>query len=153
MAKHFKVSLTPDIENFFQLTSSGTWEEVKEAFESLKERRSKEPFPENLNKLWSPILETYGVMETAHDWPAQELLNYGEAILGALRPGMVYLGGTDSGRFIPTLLNETSEGERHVVLTRTPSQTTHIASMQVFYMVTNCPFSPGRLRSIIPKTI
>src|SRR5206468_7992143 len=32
--------------------------------------------------------------------------------------GMVYVGGTDPGRFIPTLLNETSDGERHIVLTQ-----------------------------------
>jgi hypothetical protein len=47
--------------------------------------------------------------------PAQKLLDYGNAVLGALRPGMVYVGGTDPGRWIPTLLNETSESERHIV--------------------------------------
>src|ERR1035441_8482255 len=31
---------------------------------------------------------------------------------------MVYVGGTDPGRFIPTLLNETGDGEQHVVLTQ-----------------------------------
>jgi hypothetical protein len=31
---------------------------------------------------------------------------------------MVYVGGTDPGRFIPTLLNETSDGDRHIVLTQ-----------------------------------
>jgi hypothetical protein len=31
---------------------------------------------------------------------------------------MVYVGGTDPGRGIPTLLNETSEGDRHIVLTQ-----------------------------------
>ncbi len=31
---------------------------------------------------------------------------------------MVYVGGTDPGRFIPTLLNETSDGERHVIVTQ-----------------------------------
>lgn len=56
--------------------------------------------------------------EAAHDWTAQKLLDYGQAVLGSLRPGMVYVGGTDAGRFIPTLLNETSDGERHVVLTQ-----------------------------------
>ena len=56
--------------------------------------------------------------EAAHDWTAQKLLDYGHAVLGSLRPGMVYVGGTDAGRFIPTLLNETSDGERHVVLTQ-----------------------------------
>jgi hypothetical protein len=58
------------------------------------------------------------VAEAAHDWPAQKLLDYGQAVLGSLRHGMVYVGGTDAGRFIPTLLNETSDGERHVVLTQ-----------------------------------
>src|SRR5213079_261931 len=49
---------------------------------------------------------------------AQKLLDYGEAVLGSLRPGMVYVGGTDPGRFIPTLLNETGDGERHVIVTQ-----------------------------------
>jgi hypothetical protein len=31
---------------------------------------------------------------------------------------MVYVGGTDPGCFIPTMLNETSEGEHHIVLTQ-----------------------------------
>jgi hypothetical protein len=51
-------------------------------------------------------------------WPSQKLLDYGNSILDSLRPGMVYIGGTDPGRFIPTLLNETSDSERHVVLTQ-----------------------------------
>ena len=56
--------------------------------------------------------------EAAHNWPAQKLLDYGEAVLGSLRPDMVYVGGTDTGRWIPTLLNETSDGEHHIVLTQ-----------------------------------
>jgi tetratricopeptide (TPR) repeat protein len=63
-------------------------------------------------------VETQGSADAAHDWPAQKLLDYGNSVLGSLRPGMVYMGGTDPGRFIPTLLNETSEGERHIVLTQ-----------------------------------
>jgi hypothetical protein len=58
------------------------------------------------------------IAECAHLWPAQKLLDYGQATLGSLAPGVVYVGGTDPGRGIPTLLNETSEGDRHVVLTQ-----------------------------------
>ena len=65
-----------------------------------------------------PILESLGVAESAHDWPAQKLLDYGNTVLGSLRPGMVFVGGTDPGRFIPTLLNETGDGERHVIVTQ-----------------------------------
>jgi hypothetical protein len=55
------------------------------------------------------VREAHGVAETAHDWPAQKLVDYGETVLGSLRPGMVYVGGTDSGRFIPTLTREDSQ--------------------------------------------
>src|SRR5439155_5980414 len=41
-----------------------------------------------------------------------------DAVLGSLRPGMLYVGGTDPGCFIPTFLNETAEGEHHIVLTQ-----------------------------------
>ena len=69
-----------------------------------------------LDPFWPAVLETYGAAEQAHLWPAAQLLKYSEAILGSLRPGMVYVGGTDPGRFIPTLVNETSNGEQHVIL-------------------------------------
>src|SRR6185437_589816 len=72
----------------------------------------------DLNPFWPAVLETFGGAEQAHLWPAQKLLDYGDAVLGSLRPGMVYVGGTDPGRFIPTLLNERSEGERRIVLTQ-----------------------------------
>jgi len=51
-------------------------------------------------------------------WQAQQLLDSGNAVLGALRPGMVYVGGTDNGRWVPELLNETSDGEQHIVITQ-----------------------------------
>jgi hypothetical protein len=41
-----------------------------------------------------------------------------DSLLGSLRPGMACLDGADPGAFIPTLLNETSEGEHHIILTQ-----------------------------------
>jgi hypothetical protein len=64
------------------------------------------------------VLDAYGVAEQAHLWPAQKLLDYGNAILHSLRPGMVHVGGTDNGRWIPELLNETSGGEQHIMVTQ-----------------------------------
>jgi len=88
-------------------------------FLDLKEKRQHGEMdsPEQA-RLWAALFETHGVAEIAHDWPAQQLLDYGHSVLGALRPGMIYLGGTDAGRFIPTLLNETDSDQRHVVLTQ-----------------------------------
>jgi hypothetical protein len=118
MAKHYKVEVPKDVERFFAAVEAGRWEEVKELFGSLKKLREGSEGAEALKALWPAIMETYGVAQTAHDWPAQKLLDYGQAVLGSLRPGMVYVGGTDAGRFIPTLLNETGGGEQHVVLTQ-----------------------------------
>src|SRR5262249_495673 len=73
---------------------------------------------QRLRSIWGPILETLLIAECAHSWPAQKLLDYGQATLGSLSPGMVYIGGTDPGRGISTLLNETSGGERHIIITQ-----------------------------------
>ena len=117
MAERFKVSVAPDVERFFQAVAAGRWEELNADFNALKQRRESGN-GEDLGVLWGPILETQLIAECAHDWPAQKLLDYGDATLGALRPGMVYVGGTDPGRGIPTLLNETSDGEQHIVITQ-----------------------------------
>src|SRR6185503_11097572 len=112
------IQVPADVERFFAAVESGNRDEIDAAFKPIGERYKTKPPPRDLEVLWGPILESLGVAESAQDWPAQRLLDYGEAVLGSLRPGMVYVGGTDPGRFIPTLLNETSEGERHVVLTQ-----------------------------------
>ena len=54
-------------------------------------------------QLWAPIIDAYGVAEQVHIWPAQKLLDMGNAVLSQLRPGMVYVGGTDDGRWVPAL--------------------------------------------------
>jgi len=112
------IQVPADVERFFAAVESGNWDEIDAAFKPIGERYKTKPPPRDLEVLWGPILESLGVAESAQDWPAQRLLDYGEAVLGSLRPGMVYVGGTDPGRFIPTLLNETSDGERHVIITQ-----------------------------------
>jgi hypothetical protein len=117
MAKRYNLEIPSDAERFFEAAESGKWEEMQSLFESFKKQRQ-EGGRDDLAQLWGPILETYGVAESAHLWPAQQLLDYGNSILDSLRPGMIYVGGTDPGRFIPTFLNETSDGEHHIVLTQ-----------------------------------
>ena len=118
MARHFKVEVPPQFEEFFNIAETDDWESLTNSFEALNKLRMSQSSTEAMSRLWPVITETYGVAETAHNWPAQQLLDYGQAILGSLGPNMVYVGGTDAGRFIPTLLNDTSEGARHVVLTQ-----------------------------------
>ena len=115
MAERFKIEVPADVERFFAAVEAGRWDEIEAACKPLWDRHKMKPPPHDLEVLFGPIVEALGAAESAHDWPAQKLLDYGDAVLGSLRPGMVYVGGTDPGRFIPTLLNETSDGERHVI--------------------------------------
>ena len=120
IAKHFNVEVPGDVERFFAAVEAGRWEEIDAAHEALlmPGQGLNQPRSAELHKIWRAIQETWGIAREAHNWPAQTLLDYGEAALGSLRPGMVYVGGTDPGCFIPTFLNETAEGEHHITLTQ-----------------------------------
>ncbi|PWU09702.1 MAG: hypothetical protein C5B50_26890 [Verrucomicrobia bacterium] len=102
------LAVPDDIERFFAAAEAGDWEQLKVLFEKLR--------AEHL--AGGPVLATFNSLEEVHLWPPQEFLAYGNSILDSLRPGMVYVGGTDPGRGIPELLNGTSEGERHIVITQ-----------------------------------
>jgi tetratricopeptide (TPR) repeat protein len=121
IARRLNQELPPEIEAFFDAIEEGNWDEIHSRWKYLATHThqyeySKDDRPD-LEPFWATVLDTYGVAEQAHEWPAQELLDYGNAILDSLRPDMVYVGGTDNGRWVPTLLNETS-GDPHIVLTQ-----------------------------------
>lgn len=111
-----------EVERFFDAVEAGRWEEIKAQWDVLAKRSGQYEGATNhwegLDPFWPSVLDAYGVAEQAHLWPAQKLLDYGNSILESLRPGMVYVGGTDNGRWIPELLNETSEGEQHIIVTQ-----------------------------------
>jgi hypothetical protein len=111
----------PDVERFFDAIEAGDWERIETEWKGLSKRSHQyegSTDDPGLDPFWMAVLDAYGAAEQAHEWPAQQLLDYGNAILGSLRPGMVYVGGTDNGRWIPELLNETGEGESHVMITQ-----------------------------------
>ena len=121
LAEHFKVAVPAEVQRFFDAVEGGNWEEIDAAHKALLDgdgTNLNQPRSAELHQIWRAVQETWGIAREAHNWPAQKLLDYGEAVLGSLRPGMIYIGGTDPGCFIPTFLNETSEGEHHITLTQ-----------------------------------
>lgn len=120
LAKHVNAAVPNEVERFFAALESGRWEEIDAAHTALLEdpKQLNQPRSAEIHQIWRPIQEAWGAAREAHDWPPQTLLDYGSSILDSLRPGMIYAGGTDPGCFIATMLNETSEGERHIVLTQ-----------------------------------
>jgi tetratricopeptide (TPR) repeat protein len=117
LAKHLKLEVPAEFDKFFDAVEAGNWDRAHDLFEALKKIRYSTG-TEAMAELWPVLTQTYGVAEAAHTWPAQQLLDYGQAVLGSLRSGMVYFGGNDAGLYIPTLLNETSESERHIILSQ-----------------------------------
>ena len=122
LAKRAGVAMPEDVQKFFEAVESGNWEEIDARFKALSggepnAGHSVERRPE-VSAMWAAIVDAYGAAEQVHLWPAQKLLDYGNSLLGSLRPGMIYVGGTDNGRWIPELLNDTSGGEQHMVLTQ-----------------------------------
>ena len=121
LARKHDLEVPGDVESFFAAVESGQWDWIEATFKKINGGDSSAGHaerPPGVARLWPAILDAYGVAEQVHLWPAQQLLDYGNSVLGALVPGMVYVGGTDNGRWIPELLNDTSEGEQHVVVTQ-----------------------------------
>ena len=122
IAKRRNEALPPEIDAFFKAIDQGDWAEISSRWEELAVHatrqydRSKGDRPD-LQPYWPMVLDAYGVAEQKHDWPAQRLLDYGNAIMDSLKPGMVYVGGTDPGRFVPELMSETSD-DPHIVITQ-----------------------------------
>lgn len=117
-AEKLGVVVPADLEQFFDAADAGNWEEIDRLYKELEKKRNSNDPDHILRKLFPTAQEVFGAHEAVHSWPAQALLNYGRDVLGSLKPGMVYIGGTGPGRFIPTFLNETSAGEHHIVLTQ-----------------------------------
>jgi len=118
LARRAGIAVPSEVERFFDAVEAGRWDEMHTLYEMIQTQKKQEAPPFALRTLGHVILETLGVAQAVQKWPSQKLLDYGHSILDSLRPGMVYVGGTDPGRYIPTLLNETSDGERHIVVTQ-----------------------------------
>lgn len=126
LARRHGADLSPqiaaDVERFFDAVQAGEWNKIEESFNKINggdsSASSSTNRPPEVLYMWPAIIDAFGAAEQVHEWPAQQLLDYGRNVLDSLRPGMVYVGGTDNGRWIPELLNDTSEGERHIILTQ-----------------------------------
>lgn len=119
MAEHFKLTVPSEVDKFFDALNAGDWPEAQRLYKSLRDGDyDSAPADPALKQFWRPIQEAYGAAEQAQLWPAQQFLDYGNGILNSLAPGMVYVGGTDPGCFICTMLNATTDGDEHMTLTQ-----------------------------------
>lgn len=121
IARRSQKEIPAEIERFFEAIEAGNWKEIDALWTAMSKRSGQyegSTHSPELDPYWMAVLDAYGVAEQANDWPAQQLLDYGNAVVDSLRPGMVYVGGTDPGRWIPELLNETGGREQHIMVTQ-----------------------------------
>jgi tetratricopeptide (TPR) repeat protein len=136
MAKRLNVKVPDEVERFFDAVEGGRWDEIDAAHKAMleDEKQFNQPKSAELHHFWRPIQEVWGAAREAQNWPAQRLLDYGNAILDSLRPGMIYAGGTDPGCFIPTMMNETGDGDKHITLTQNAlADGTYLKYLDVLY--------------------
>ena len=94
IAQRSQLEVPSEIENFFKAIDSGLWEEIELQWNALSKQSGQfegSTHSPELDPFWPAVLDAYGAAEQAHLWPAQKLLDYGNAILDSLRPGMVSL--------------------------------------------------------------
>ena len=105
--------IPPEAHEFFKAAISGSESDVKTRADALHEDiQSYMSIPELRNALWATAHETMGVyVEIWEEWKKDVFLMrlFYEPILSAMPPGSVYFGGTDLGRFLPTLMNEVED--------------------------------------------
>lgn len=131
LAAHFNIPMPPEFEAFFDAVDAGDLPRMQALFRELKKRRDENA---EFGPIWRTVVETEGIVDEARNWPAQKLLDYGNRILGALRPGMIYVGGTDPGCFIPTFMNATSDGEKRIVFTQNAlADATYLQYLEYLY--------------------
>jgi hypothetical protein len=116
LARQQQVEVPAQVSRFFDAAEAGRWDEIKSLFNTLSADRESGRGTDSLDVLWPAVRDAYGVAEIAKAWPAQELLDYGEAVLSSLRPGMVYIAGSDAARFAPAVVGEAPGVDRPVIL-------------------------------------
>jgi len=120
LAERRGVAMPHEVEEFFEAVERGDWPRTQVLYEALHARHQSgsEDRSPGLEAVWHAVHETLGAAEVAANWPAQALIDYGQAVLNAVPPGAVYLGGTDAGRFAPSLFNDVGGVEGRILITQ-----------------------------------
>ena len=91
LAKKHDIAVPEAAERFFDALAAGDWNEIKAQYAAIN---GGDPGGGTLGRLadiqslWPAIHDAYGAALTYQHWPAQQLLDYGSAVLDSLRPGM-----------------------------------------------------------------
>ncbi len=141
-AEKLGIKLPTEVNGFFDAAEKGDFAALQTLWDQMDFKN------EDLRKMRVVLQETFGVHEQVKTWPAQALLDYGARILGDVESGSVYFGGTDAGRFIPTLLNETAPGSGRIILTQNAlADSSYLEYVNFLYDGRFTPFSSENSQS------
>lgn len=145
LAERRGVRVPAEAEEFFAAVEAGDWPRAHALYADLHVQKHADNRPRavELDAVWHAVHETFGVAEVAGTWPAQALIDYGQAIMNAVPPGAIYLGGTDAGRFAPQIFNDAGGADDRIMLTQNSlADATYIEYLNLLHDARIAPLGP-----------
>lgn len=106
LARKTGIEVPADVDRFFDAVQAGNWSDIKGLYNTLSSQRHSPETAKTLEAIWPAVVDAFGAAALTTTWPAEELLAYGESVLGGMAPGTVYITGTEAARYIPSLLSD-----------------------------------------------
>jgi len=112
ISKTLNLPIPQEARDFFEAAISGDEAEIETRTRALftgDEIKTHNTIPGLANELWAPVQEVFGLHGGFYnDWKndAALLKMFYEPILNVMPSGSIYFGGSESGRFLITMMNE-----------------------------------------------
>jgi hypothetical protein len=111
--------LPPEFDAFFSAVENAHWEEASNDYAEMRSHFGSD------NTLygswWQPVLETLGAAEQFSLGDEKYAAAFGNDIIQSIPRGSIYLGGTDPGRFIVTMMQKSqADGDPFFGLSQNP---------------------------------
>lgn len=117
LAKKHGVEVPSDVMAFFDAARSEQWVSASNWFISIQAMRNYPPRwkPE----FWGPVNDTFGALDIFRQMDPELFETCGMDLVKGIPPGSIYFGGSDVGRFLPSVYSEShSEGRPFFTLTQ-----------------------------------
>lgn len=117
LAKKHGVEIPSDVMDFFDAARSEQWVSASNWFVSIQAMRNYPPRwkPE----FWGPVNDTFGALDIFRKMDPKLFEMCGMDMVKCIPPGSIYFGGSDVGRFLPSVYSQShSEGRPFFTLTQ-----------------------------------
>jgi hypothetical protein len=105
--------LAPEVWKFFAAGKTGDWQGVADLYSVMAKgayQFQNETYDKRLETMaWQPVNESFRAYQQCARGDSRYVIQYAEEILKSMPAGSIYFGGTDAGRWLPTLFSKSHE--------------------------------------------